>query len=109
MWHQLSSIAGAARITSSQSCAIGPSAFPVTTHFGPGHACAASSVSGVSASCETNTTRSASRSGRSTSSSACTASPPVCAAWNDVPQPQKSSRAPSGNRLSVGTFASHSG
>ena len=44
-----------------------------------------------------------------TSSSACTASPPVIAAWNDVPQPVNSSRAPSGKRLSVGTCASQSG
>ena len=82
---------------------------PVTSHRGPRQARAASSVSGVSPSCETKTSKSASRSGRSTSSSACTASPPVMAAWNDVPQPVKRSRAPSGKRLSVGTCASHSG
>ena len=35
--------------------------------------------------------------------------PPVCAAWNDVPQPVKTTRAPSGSRRSVGTARSHSG
>src|SRR6185437_10414067 len=39
----------------------------------------------------------------------CTESPPVMAAWNDVPQPVKRRRAPSGKRRSVGTCASHSG
>ena len=56
----------------------------------------------------TQTSTSASRCGRNTSSSACTASPPVCAAWNDVPQPVNSTR-PSGRRRSVGTWRSHSG
>ena len=77
---------------------------PVTSHFGPRNARAASSVSSVSPSCETHTSRSASG-GASTASSACTAQPPVCAAWNDVPHPVKTTRAPSGSRSPVGTCA----
>ena len=72
--------------TSSASSPSGESAAPVTSHFGPGNARAASSVTGVEPSCETHTSRSASG-GESTASSACTAQPPVCAAWNEVPQP----------------------
>ena len=108
MWHQLSSIAGVQTTTSSQASASGLSALPVINHDSPGQACTASSVSAVAPSWLTQTSTSASRSGRRTSSSACTASPPVCAAWNDVPQPVKSSLA-SGKRRSVGTPRSHSG
>ena len=35
--------------------------------------------------------------------------PPVCAAWNDVPQPVCATVAPAGSRRSVGTPRSHSG
>src|SRR5207253_1557442 len=106
--------AGIHTVTPSQSSAIGQSPLPVTSQRGPAQARAASSVSGVSPSCETTTSRSASPSGRRTSSSACTASPPdsvtpVPAAWNDVPHPLNRSRAPSGKHRSVGTCASHSG
>ena len=45
----------ARRSTSSASSASGESAAPVTSHFGPENARAASSVSGVSPSCETQT------------------------------------------------------
>ena len=61
--------------TSSASSASGESAAPVTSHFGPENARAASSVSGVPPSCETHTIRSASG-GASTASSACIAQPP---------------------------------
>ena len=81
----------------------------MTSHFGPGNARAASSVSGVSPSCETQTIRSASG-GASTASSACTAQPPVCAAWNDVPQPTKTTRAPVGQpQVDAARPRSHSG
>ena len=80
--------------TSSQSAAIGLSALPVTSHFGPGNACAASSVSGVSPSWLTSTSRSASG-GSSRNSSASTPLPVVWAAWNEVPQPTATTR-PSG-------------
>ena len=98
----------AARMTSLQVVARGLSGAAVISHVSPGHACAASSVSAVAPSWLTQTSTSASRSGWRTSSSACTASPPVCAAWNDVPQPVKSNLA-SGKRRSVGTRRSHSG
>src|SRR6188472_2023779 len=93
--------------TSSQSAAIGPCGFAVTSHFGPANACAASSVSGVSPSWLTSTSTSTSG-GASTNSSASIPLPEVCAAWNDVPQPTTATR-PSGSRLSTGTCASHSG
>ena len=57
------SSSGVQTITSSASSASGESAVPVTSHFGPGNARAASSVSGVPPSCETQTIRSASRRG----------------------------------------------
>jgi hypothetical protein len=47
--------------------------------------------------------------GSRTASSACSARPPVWAAWKDVPQPVWATRAPSGRRRSVGTRRSHSG
>src|SRR5581483_5237109 len=47
--------------------------------------------------------------GDNTASSACTATPPVCAAWNDVPHPVCTTDARSGSRLSIGTARSHSG
>ena len=75
---------------------------PVTSQTSPRNARAASSVSAVSPSCETQTRTSASG-GSSTASSACTARPPVCAAWNEVPQPVCTTDAPSGSRRSVGT------
>ena len=74
------------------------SARPVTSHTGPRNARAASSVSGVEPSCETQHEQVGVGGGASTASSACTARPPVCAAWNDVPQPVKTTRAPSGSR-----------
>ena len=49
------------------------------------------------------------RGGWITASSACTARPPVCAAWNDVPQPVWTTVAPPGSRRSVGTARNHSG
>src|SRR5919202_1144300 len=107
MWHQLSSTAGVATTTSSQSSPSGLSALPVTSHRGPRNARAASSESGVSPSWLITTSTSACG-GESTASSACTASPAVCAAWNDVPQPVKTAR-PDGSRRSVGTPRSHSG
>ena len=94
-------------ITSSHSSASGLSAVPVTSHFRPGNASAASIVSRVVPSCETQTSRSAAG-GSSIASSACTAYPPVCAAWNDVPQPVYAMRT-GGSRTSVGTARSHSG
>ena len=39
----------------------------------------------------------------------CIAQPPVCAAWNDVPHPTKTTRAPSGSRRWRGTERSQSG
>ena len=62
---------GRATTTSSQSAAIGPSGFAVTSHFGPANARAASSVSGVPPSWLTSTSTSASG-GASTASSAST-------------------------------------
>src|SRR4051794_25761445 len=49
------------------------------------------------------------RGGLSTASRACTAQPPVCAAWNDVPQPVNTTVASEGRRSDVGTCRSHSG
>ena len=72
--------------TSEQTAASGLSPAPVTSHFGPAKLRAASSVSGVVPSWLASTSTSAAG-GASTKSSAWTASPPVCAAWNEVPQP----------------------
>ena len=63
------------------------------SQLGPLQARTASSVIRVVPSWLIATKRSASRSGRRTRSSACTASPPVWAAWNDVPQPVWSRRS----------------
>src|SRR5262245_38015538 len=77
-------------------------------HLGPSKERAASSVRGVVPSWLTRTSSSASARGARTSSRACTAEPPVCAAWKDVPHPVSSTRA-SGKRRSVDTCASQSG
>ena len=74
----------------------------------PATARPASSVIGVTPECDTHTIRSASG-GAIAASSACTARPPVWAAWNDVPQPVNTTRAPSGSRRSRGTDRSQSG
>src|SRR5919109_475292 len=89
---------------------MGPSAFPVTSHTGPSKACAASSVSRVPPSWLMQTRRWA-PGGAGPASSACSASPPVWAAWYEVPQPVNTTR-PSGSRRSPtrsGTPCSHSG
>ena len=80
---------------------------PVTTQRWPSNACTACSVSAVVPSCERDHDV---RLGlvRATASSACTASPPVWAAWNEVPQPV-STVGSSGSRRPRGTCASHSG
>ncbi len=107
VWHQLSSTAGVATTTSSHACAIGLSSFAVTTQRWPSNSCTASSVSAVVPSCESATMTSASG-WWTTASSACTARPPVWAAWNEVPQPV-STVGSRGSRRSRGTCASHSG
>ena len=81
---------------------------PVTSQLVPGERPRRLERESVSPSCETHTIRSASGGAR-TASSACIAAPPVCAAWNDVPQPVCTTRAPSGSRRSTGTARSQSG
>ena len=82
------------------------------SHVSPSKPRIASSVSAVPPSCETATRTSTSGALPRTTSSACAARPQASAAWNDVPQPVKSTRAPSGRRRSPtrsGTCRSHSG
>ncbi len=104
--------AGVATTTWSTSLASALSAAPVMSHVSPAKPATASSVSAVPPSCEIATSTSASGASPSTSSSACAAGPHARAAWKEVPQPVKRTRAPSGSRRSPtrsGTWRSHSG
>ena len=101
MWHQLSSIAGVATITFSQSSPSGLARLPVTSQRCPWKPRAAASVVSVPPSWLTQTRMSACVPRPSTSSRAWIAGPAVWAAWYDVPQPVKITRAPWGSRSST--------